>query len=332
MSEALTDIEFINKYDPEIGGLYKNAKNVYLDAPIQTLVELRSILELICNQIVEENSLEPRYNSLNSNINEIRNTNTSSPYIIEHFHALRNDTNKAAHKHKHNFTYEEYSELALKNLKRFCELVEDLQVNINKDTQPYKFDNEIESRFYELSYKAMFEEDKEAKFLVGMALVDKHNEQFRTGEPTFFVDDRLQNRAIRLVEEAALDRHPEAMFEYGFILIQGALREKNFDKGMGYLYSASDAGFIKAKAHYADLTFKDKKSSEDDIEYALVLLKESVAEGDVFGQYVLSELYEIGKHVVRDAAKAHELLRLSAEGDYSDASFKYGKYLLEVKS
>lgn len=41
------DIQFIKKYDEEFGIRYESAKNLYIDAPGQTLSELRETLSLI---------------------------------------------------------------------------------------------------------------------------------------------------------------------------------------------------------------------------------------------------------------------------------------------
>ena len=44
MTTVLTDIQFIQQYDPKIGNQYEEAKQLYIDAPIHTLVSLRSII------------------------------------------------------------------------------------------------------------------------------------------------------------------------------------------------------------------------------------------------------------------------------------------------
>jgi len=322
VSKVLSDINFIKKYDLKLGELYQDAKNVYLDGPIQTLVELRSILELICIGIVDEYSLTPVKPTLSASINVISSTKTLAPFIIEKLNILRADTNKAAHKHNYELTPVEFSALALNSLKSFCELIEDLQVSEGKVTIPYVFDEKINSRFYELSYRAMFEEDNEAKFIVGMALVDKYRSQ--SGR-----DERPLERGIMLLEEAAFDKHPEAMFEYGYVLIHGTLRDKDFSKGVAYLYSACVAGLKKANTPYAEYTLERENPDEESIKYAISFLNLSVDEGNAHAQYVLSEAYRVGKHIERDDIKALALLKLSAEGGYALACFKYGMFLLE---
>tara|TARA_R110000737_G_scaffold353084_1_gene402215 strand:- start:13 stop:408 length:396 start_codon:yes stop_codon:yes gene_type:complete len=114
VKKTLTDIEFIAEYDSKVGELYSNAKCIYTDAPIQTLVEIRNILEYLSEQIMQDYSLEViQSSSLNSKINTIKKNHVVAPYIIEKLHKLRADCNKAAHKHEYNLSYDEYSELAL---------------------------------------------------------------------------------------------------------------------------------------------------------------------------------------------------------------------------
>lgn len=147
MNNVFTDIEFIKAYDPTIGELYENSKNFYLDAPIQALMELRSILELMCKQFIEANSLAPANHDMYSNISELEKTNKIAPYITTKLHTLRINTNKAAHKHENDMSYEQFSSLALDSLTTFCDLIEDLQLSINNKKSSYRFIPEVKSRF-----------------------------------------------------------------------------------------------------------------------------------------------------------------------------------------
>lgn len=329
MNNVFTDIELIKEYDSKIGELYENSKNFYLDAPIQALVELRSILEIICSQYIKENSLEPINQDLYSNINELEKTKTIAPYIITDFHFLRIETNKAAHKHEFNLTYKEYSDLALECLTRFCDLIESLMISANNKNVSYKFIPEVKSRLYELSYKAMFEEDKDAKFIVGLALYYKYIDQFNSDYGSYFIDHRPLERGLSLVEESALDNHPEAMFEYGCILIGGHNRDKDVNKGLSFLYKSAALGYTKAKSHFANFTFENIESTDEDIKDALELLYESIDEKDPHGQMLLSKLLKEGKYVDKDNDKSLQLLKLSAEGGNSVAMFELGQHLIE---
>lgn len=331
MKKTLTDIEFIAEYDSKVGELYSNAKCVYTDAPIQTLVEIRNILEYLTEQIMQEYSLEViESSSLNSKINTIKKNHVVAPYIIEKLHKLRADCNKAAHKHEYNLSYDEYSELALVVLERFCDLVEDIQVSANQKVNKYSFIKEVDSRFRELSYKAMFEEDKEAKYLVGLALIHRYSDQFNE-KSSFYVDNRPLTRGLDLLEESAKDRHPEAMFEYGYILINGYNREKDIRKGIAYLHDAGAGGLVKGKSHYADFELKSSDTSLEDVEYALELLLEAVEDNDSYGQLLLSKLHKTGKHVPKGEEKSITLLGNSANGGCTEALYEYGKYLIEIK-
>jgi hypothetical protein len=328
MNNVFTDIEFIKAYDSTIGELYENSKNFYLDAPIQALMELRSILELMCKQFIEEHSLAPANHDIYSNISELEKTKKIAPYITTKLHTLRINTNKAAHKHENDMSYEQFSTLALGSLTTFCGLIEDLQLSINNKKPSYRFIPEVKSRFKELSYKAIFEEDKNAKFLVGLALFHKYMDQLHSDdESSVFIDNSPLNRGVSLIKESAIDRHPEAMFEYGCILIHGKLIKKDYLSGVSYLYSSASSGYTKAKSHYAHFAIEDTESTEEDIKYAMDFLYESVDEEDAFGQMLLSKLLSQGKYVDKDIDKALALLNLSAEGGCKDAMFELGKHL-----
>jgi len=331
MKKSLTDIEFITEYDSKIGELYSSAKSVYIDAPIQTLVEIRNILEYLTDEIIQEHSLKTIESSLHLKINTLKKSNAVAPYIIDKLHKLRADCNKAAHKHEYNLSYDEYSKLALAVLEVFCDLVEDIQVSANQKVNPYSFINDVDSRFRELSYKVMFEEDKEAKFLVGLALIHKYGDQFNE-KTSFIIDNRSLTRGLDLLEESAKDRHAEAMFEYGYILINGFNREKDIKKGVAYLHDAGSCGLNKGKSHYADFELKSSDTSTEDAEYALELLQEAVEENDSYGQLLLSKLHKTGRFVPRDEEKSIILLGNSANGGCTEAMYEYGKYLIEIEA
>jgi len=331
MNKELSDIDFINAYDLSIGELYTKAKSSYRDAPIQTLVELRSIIELMVAQFLVEFQIEVIDRRLNSKVDALEENNVFAPHIVSLFNDLRVNGNRAAHKYDCSLTYDEFAELALKSLKMFCELVELLQRADNQTIQTYTFDENVNSQFFELSYRALFEEDKDAKFRVGVALVDKYREQFDS-MVCVFIDERALKRGITLIEEAAADRHPEAMFECGYMLMHGIAREKDIYTGMVSFHSASNGGFIKAMAHFAETIFEHYDTDEEEINEALKFLFEAVSEGDAHAQFVLSEQYKHGKFVVKNSEESLRLLKLSADGGYTNAMFEYGKLLIESGS
>ena len=45
-------------------------------------------------------------------------------------------------------------------------------------------------------------------------------------------NNRALKRAIDFVEDAALEKHPEAMFEYGEIRLKGIQRDKSIQDGV----------------------------------------------------------------------------------------------------
>lgn len=58
MYSTITDVQFIAEFNISFGERYEKAKNLHSDAPIQTLVELRSLLNLLCNELIEEAALD----------------------------------------------------------------------------------------------------------------------------------------------------------------------------------------------------------------------------------------------------------------------------------
>ena len=323
---VLTDLALVRGYDADIGELYQQAKNLYLDAPIQTLVELRNITEIICRQVVSEYGLAPENHTLNAAIKAINSARIFSPLIIGLLKGLRDAGNKAAHKHSYHFSYEQYSTLALETLREFCELIDALKNTTSSAVAPYSFDENVDSRFQALSYQVLFEEDPAAKFTVGIALVDKYCQQFKTDNHFALIDQQCLHRGLTLLEEAAKARHVDAMYEYGYMLANGHGRDQDMVTGTGYLHGAAAAGHNRAKAYFALYTLQESEVSQEDADYAMDFLKTSASAGDPLGQYILADQYLCGKFITQDHEQALAWLDKSAQAGYCGAYYALGRY------
>lgn len=89
MSTPLTDIQFVSKFNTSFAERYEKAKNLYFDAPIQTLVELRGLLALLCDEIIAEYLVETAGNNLNDKVNGIKASNQFRLSIIDYMHKVR---------------------------------------------------------------------------------------------------------------------------------------------------------------------------------------------------------------------------------------------------
>lgn len=331
MDTALTDIEFIQQFDEKIGQQYEEAKNLYIDAPLHTLVSLRAIITSICISIAQEHGTAVADKDLFEQISILRQKRIICPDAINLLQQLRDAGNKAAHREKFNLSTERYVALALDSLKQFCDLVQTLKLTLfGGKTLKYRFVEEIDSSIQELSYRALFEDDVEAKYRVSMALLEV-NLQRQTaffeskesdGNP-FYSDNGMTHWAKELLHSAALRQHIESMFQYGRLLTGD---EKEFQSGLGFIANAAHRGHINAKAHFGYHIAHAEAPDEYDVEDAKQYLETAAEAYNPIALHVLSELYQSGKFYKKDIEKAAAYLKKAADAGYPESQYELAKY------
>lgn len=330
MTKPISDIEFISKFAPELADTYTEAKNRYIDAPIQTLVELRSLIEKLCDELIDEYQVQCVSNDLHEKVNSLKTSNSFRPELIEIMHSIRKAGNDAAHRNEKSISFAEFSELALSRLKEFCALAEIIWQHRQSTTPAYQFSDKINSPVKEWCYQALFNNDKDAKFKVGIALHEKYREQFDNENSTIINQSSLI-KAIDLIQEAAEESHPEALFEYGHILLKGFKQEEDSDKGKQYIYSSASRGFVKAKASYAELIAKSEHPEDYEIEEAYIFAKEAAESGNSKAQYWLSKIYSDPKFNVENQDEAELWFSRAVDSGDPDAQYEYAKALCYKK-
>lgn len=330
MTKPISDIEFISKFNPELADTYTAAKNRYIDAPIQTLVELRSLMEKLCDELIDEYQVRCVSNDLHEKVNSLKSSNSFRPELIEIMHSIRKAGNDAAHRNERRISFAEFSELALSRLKQFCTLAEIIWQQRQSTTPAYQFSDKINSPVKEWCYKALFNDDREAKFEVGIALCEKYRDQLND-ENSSIISQAPLIKAIDLIQEAAEEFHPEAMFEYGLILLKGLEREVDLEKGKQFLYSSASRGFVKAKASYAELIVNSENSDNYEIEDAYLLAKEAAESGNSKAQYWLSKIYSDPKFNVENQEEAELWFSRAVDSGDPDAQYEHAKALCYKK-
>lgn len=287
MSKAISDIDFVSRFNPDLAKTYKTAKNLYIDAPIQTLVELRGLLEALCNELIEEYNIKSIGSDLHEKVECLKISKSFRPEIIEYMHSIRKAGNQAAHREQGTLSFPQLSELALSSLQEFCKLIDAVWQNKESRVPSYKFSEVINSPVKEWCYQALFHSDTDAKYKVGIALLSKYKDELEDGK-SIIIDQSPLLKAIDFIEEAAQGFHHEAMFEYGHILLHGLHREVDIEQGKQFIYCSASDGLLKAKVSFVRLILE---TNGPDIETALQFAKEAAESGDGQAQYLLSKIY-----------------------------------------
>ncbi|RJF35773.1 hypothetical protein D4741_12455 [Pseudoalteromonas gelatinilytica] len=317
---SLTDIQFVSKFNASFSECYEKAKNLYIDSPIHTLVELRGLLVVLCDEIIDEYKIQVTGNSLFEKQKDIHSSKLFRSTIIENIDSIRDAGNKGAHREKYNITYEKYQELALTTLKNFCTLIEDYWACKASKVPTYTFIVKTESLVKEWCYQALFNNDKDAKFEVAIALFNKYQEQFKDEDKYFFEQSSLM-KSVDLIEEAARDLHPEALFEYSHIILNQIHREKDIEEAKGYLHSSACRGFIKSKVAFGQLVYDSDEPHEDDIEEAIRFLDEAASDGESQAQFLLSQIYSSSKFGLQNDKLSAQWYEKSLKSENANAMF-----------
>lgn len=321
-AEKLSDVQYLKNYDEHIGLLYEEAKASYIDAPIQTLVSLRSIVELICNQLIDEYSLF-KGSDLASIISELQNKRVLKSYVIKYMRSIKDDGNKAAHKHQYKISMDQYREMSADSTRTFCSLIQALNCELLNNFSSFSFDPTVASYLEKLSYKALIDNDAEAKFKVGMALIEQVITIWNSPKDTntlILSEDGKIGRGVKLIKDAALHRWPDAMFEYALMLLSGEYIDQSIEEAMKYFYHAADLEHTQAKAYFGCIALE--KNYIEDIPLALKFLNEAAAEQNPYALTKLAELYANGEHVELDVNKSTELLEKAVSQDFPLAYYQ----------
>ncbi|GHB67768.1 hypothetical protein GCM10008107_16530 [Psychrosphaera saromensis] len=320
----LNDVEYVKEYDEDIGLQYEEAKSSYVDAPIQTLVSLRSIIYDICTQLNDEYGLAGG-NDLAQLINNLKSEAVFNNDVIELLHKIRKAGNAAAHKHDYNLTIAEYKEISSDTVQQFCQLISGLNAALRNDFSEYVFEASVAPLLEKLSYNVFFNDDPESKFKLGTALIEQVITLWSDLESTggFLYDEKRKiQKGTELIKSAANQRHYDAMFEYGMMLVKGSFVEKDLNEAKKYLHTAACFEHTDAKAYYG--CFAIEEQWKDDIDDGIEFLKEAAEELNPLALTQLSALYKSGEYVEIDIHKSDELLAKAVEQDYPLALCQLG--------
>jgi len=117
-------------------------------------------------------------------------------------------------------------------------------------------------------------------------------------------------------------------YRLGWMWLNGIGIQKDEEAAKEYFQKAATVGNSFACYQLAKLILSDENTSPQEVEKALIFLKQAVAAENPYAQYFLGKLYEKGQHVPQNAAEAVRLYKLSALQDNDFAAYRLGKLYL----
>lgn len=171
----MNDSDFIKYFSPDLYQHYCRAKQVYNDAPELSLVCLRSYINDLCVLLSDNKVSTIKQKSLHDHIKNLLDDGCITRSVSDLLHNLRIDANKGAHPEQFkSITNDQFHELASFNLKKCCEITENIYLSVKNSAPPsYTFEEPLKDSIKELCYTAIMNTDPEAQYFVGLSLKSK---------------------------------------------------------------------------------------------------------------------------------------------------------------
>lgn len=332
----MNDIEFAQSVSLELAGLYALAKDLAFVTPGYALTHLRSFAAVFCDDI--EPSAKTDSNIANK-ITMVRNAQGSSRRVLSALNTLRDSGNKAAHPEEYPPGTLDLPSAVTEGLYLARELLEHLYwLKTGSSAKPeYEI---IEPTLHiqrDLSYRAIFEEDAQSRYLLGLYFKDKADREksdsgmhrFDDGyEPDGMPSRKAIDQAMHWFESAAKSDHPGAQYEYGAYLFRlkdnpDGTVSRRYDRSRGerYVWWACQAGHADAQAMMGDFFFNSTEHLDRDYDRAREHYQEAAEQSHPRALAQLGRMHEVGLGGPKDLKKAFECSLKAAESGFPQAQY-----------
>lgn len=329
----MNDIEFAQSVSPELAGLYAQAKDLAFITPGYALTHLRSFAAVFCDEIEPSAWYE---SNIAIKIEMVRTVQGSSRKMLSALETLRDSGNKAAHPEEYAPCTLDFSAMVAKGLHLARELFEHLYwlKTGSSITPEYEV---IEPTLHiqrDLSHRAIFEEDAEARYTLGVYFKEKADRE----KPVYGwirVDDGYGEKSREAIDQAthwfkcaAESDHPGAQYEYGAYLFRlkdnpDGTRSRRDERARGehQVWLACLAGHPDAQALMGDFFFSGTERLERDYERARELYQDAAVQSQPRALAQLGRMYAQGLGGPTDLKKAIECSLKAAESGFPQAQY-----------
>ncbi|WP_220814192.1 tetratricopeptide repeat protein [Pseudomonas paralcaligenes] len=341
----MNDIEFALSVSPDLAGHYEQAKDLAFITPGYALTHLRSFAAVFC----DEKEPSARFESnIASKIEKVHSAEGSSRKILSALDTLRDSGNKAAHPEEYAPGTLDFPSMAAKGLCLARELLEHLNwLKTGRSSTPeYEV---IEPTLHiqrDLSYRAIFEEDAESRYTLGVYFKEKADRE-NSGDCYIRNDDgygamsdmpsrKAIDQAMHWFKSAAESNHSSARYEYGAYLYR--LKDNSDEtsnhrddrlRGEHQVWLACLDGHSDAQALMGDFFFTGTERLERDYERARELYQEAAEQSHPRALAQLGRMHEQGLGGPKNIQKAFECSLKAAESGFPHA--QYHLYALHLK-
>lgn len=332
----MNDIDFAKSVSPDLAVHYEQAKDLAFVTPAYALTHLRSFAAVFCDEIAPSARFE--FN-IASKIEKVHNAAGSSGKILSALDTLRDSGNRAAHPEEYAPGTLDFPSMVAKGLQLARELLEHLNwLRTGRSATP-KYEV-IEPTLHiqrDLSYKAIFEEDAQSRYTLGVYFKEKADrEKSDYGLHRFddgygaagMLSREAIDQAMHWFKCAAESDHPGAQYEYGAYLFRlkdnpdGSI-SRRYDRGRGehYVWWACQAGHADAQAMMGDFFFNGTEHLDSDYERAREHYQEAAEQSHPRALAQLGRMHELGLGGPKNLKKAFECSLKAAESGFPQAQY-----------
>lgn len=324
----MNDIEFAHRVSPQLGVLYEQAKELAPTTPGHALTFLRSFAVIFC-ETLDPNSRHEQ--TLSSKITSALTSGLASEKVLARLRLLQSSGNKAAHPEEYDWTTLDLPAIVEEGLSAARYLLEHLYwLTQGSATLPvYTITEATQHSQMMLSFRAVFEEDSEARYTLGIHFKEMAD-RLKDTDVMFYADDGYGfnsrpaiNQAIHWFKVAADSSHVGAMFEYGSYLAQlkvdGMVDERR--SGAFYVAKASNEGHADAQVLMGDFYFSGSDFFEMDLTCARESYLQAAAQSHPRALAQLGKMHERGLGGPIDFDAALQCSLQSAAAGFPQAQF-----------
>lgn len=282
----------------------------------------------ICQEVVRVKNIGVSKNeNLVSLINTIELKLKPDQFIIEALENFRVLGNQGAHPEQFKFSTSELACQARKSLEGVVTALTFAHTQIHPGQHlPDRIETApVGDGLKTLSYKATIEEQPEAQYLIGEYFWEKVKELERESDehisklgPTMFGEKvhEIRRKAHFWYELAASQRHPQAMYSYGRLLIDGLKGDEYISMGVGKVFMAAQMGNADANVCVGNIYYEGRYDRLKDFVEARNHFEIAAGEDHPAALMMLGIMYQRGEGGPANPRAAFEYTRRSAEAGY----------------
>jgi len=338
----MNDLELAQSVSTAIGKRYFDAKAVSQEHPRYSLIIFRDVCELICRHLIETKNLAiSKNNDISSLIRDVCNRLNADKTSKNALDQLRLIGNKGAHPEEYKLDTAAFYDLFSRANKYAIQALKFTFLHTHPDKIcPDEITIEPANEgMKSLCHRAIASEETDAQYWIGKHYLAKAGSLIKTPYSEDNLDhflrpgkiDKEFKKATFWFEQAAEEEHPDALFEYGKLLVEGVKGEHYIGHGATKIFEAAELGHIEANVHAGNILYQGLFDWEQDLPAARKHYEIAAMADHPSALTMLGYMCMHGEGGPTDEEMALAYTRKSAEAGYPTAQYNLFVHLWNGK-